>query len=203
MGEVKIVNKSRKEYKCSKCGKVIPVGSRYYRGIKFREKAIIACDNCKIYDYEVHNSSYVGAANRLRATWTETIGCNKDTISCLIDELEYLKEACEESYDNIPEQLQSGKVGQLLEQYIEWFDDSICELENFDAEEILEDAVERYMYEAEAEIILKEKEARGGLNYEEWFEEYVNSDNATAKEWTEAAKECFEDFVEEALAMAP
>ena len=45
MGEVKIVNKSRKEYKCSKCGKVIPVGSRYYRGIRFRKAAIIAFTN--------------------------------------------------------------------------------------------------------------------------------------------------------------
>lgn len=48
MGKVTIIKKSRKECKCGKCGNIIPVGSRYYRGELNFARDIIRCDSCKL-----------------------------------------------------------------------------------------------------------------------------------------------------------
>ncbi len=52
----------------------------------------------------------------------------------LISNLENLRDTCQESLDNIPEQLQEGNSGQILQERIENLDDVISNLENIDTE---------------------------------------------------------------------
>lgn len=52
----------------------------------------------------------------------------------LISNLEELRDTCQESFDNIPEQLQEGNAGQILQERIENLDDVISNLENIDTE---------------------------------------------------------------------
>lgn len=52
----------------------------------------------------------------------------------LISNLEELRDTCQESFDNIPEQLQEGNSGQILQERIENLDDVIYNLENIDTE---------------------------------------------------------------------
>lgn len=52
----------------------------------------------------------------------------------LISDLEELRDTCQESFDNIPEQLQEGDSGQILQERIENLDDVISNLENIDTE---------------------------------------------------------------------
>ena len=52
----------------------------------------------------------------------------------LISNLENLRDTCQESLDNIPEQLQEGNSGQILQERIENLDGVISELENIDTE---------------------------------------------------------------------
>lgn len=52
----------------------------------------------------------------------------------LISNLEELRDTCQESFDNIPEQLQEGNSGQILQERIENLDDVISNLENIDTE---------------------------------------------------------------------
>ena len=52
----------------------------------------------------------------------------------LISDLEELRDTCQESFDNIPEQLQEGNSGQILQERIENLDDVISNLENIDTE---------------------------------------------------------------------
>ena len=48
--------------------------------------------------------------------------------------MEELRDTCQESFDNIPEQLQEGDSGQILQERIENLDDVISNLENIDTE---------------------------------------------------------------------
>ena len=52
----------------------------------------------------------------------------------LISNLEELRDTCQESFDNIPEQLQECDSGQILQERIENLDDVISNLENIDTE---------------------------------------------------------------------
>lgn len=52
----------------------------------------------------------------------------------LISNLEELRDTCQESLDNIPEQLQEGNAGQILQERIENLDDVISNLESIDTE---------------------------------------------------------------------
>ena len=52
----------------------------------------------------------------------------------LISNLEELRDTCQESFDNTPEQLQEGNSGQILQERIENLDDVISNLENIDTE---------------------------------------------------------------------
>lgn len=46
MSKIQHVKKSRKEYRCSKCGCTIPVGSSYLRGDLNFSRPIIRCVDC-------------------------------------------------------------------------------------------------------------------------------------------------------------
>lgn len=150
MGKITRVNKSRKEYKCSKCGQVIPVGSEYLRGDLNFSKPIIRCTKCGLRSWEVTTSDYVRSVGEIVEDWQDTYGADEDGCQAIIDELNRIKDDLEERLDNMPEGLRDGDSGQTLQERIDGLEDAINSLENiewdnddeeFDGEGAIDDAL--------------------------------------------------------------
>lgn len=155
--------KARKEYKCSKCGEVIKIGDTYLKGSPFRAKPIIRCTKCGLRSWELSSSDYVQGVGRICDCWEEDYGCDEDTAQRIADELDSIKEQCQDSLDNMPEGLQEGDIGQLLQERIDNLEYAISDLEDIDYDSIKE--------EAEANIDVEE----GDEDYEEELEGEIKS----------------------------
>ena len=136
MAEVKVIHKSRKEYRCSKCGKVIPIGSPYYRGELNFAHDIIRCSKCKLKPWEVTTSEYVLAVGPIVNEWRENYGVGEDTPEQIAAELESIRDDVQERLDNMPEGLQEGDIGQTLQERIDNLETAIDELYSIDIEDI-------------------------------------------------------------------
>jgi DNA-directed RNA polymerase subunit RPC12/RpoP len=156
--------KARKEYKCSKCGETIKVGDIYLKGTPFRRSPVIRCTKCGLRSWELSSSDYVQGVGRVCDCWEEDYGCDEDTAQSIADELSNIRDETQDSFDNMPEGLQEGDTGQLLQERIDCLDDVISELESIDYESIKEHAkddvdAEEGTDEYETEIEEKTKEA--------------------------------------------
>ena len=151
--------KARKEYKCSKCGEVIKIGDTYLKGTPFRRSPVIRCTKCGLRSWELSSSDYVQGVGRICDCWEEDYGCDEDTAQSIADELDSIKDQCQDSLDNMPEGLQEGDTGQLLQDRIDSLDLAVSDLEGIDYGTLKEDA----------EINLDVEE--GDENYEEELEE--------------------------------
>ena len=170
--------KARKEYKCSKCGEVIKVGDTYLKGTPFRRSPVIRCIKCGLRGWELSSSEYVQGVGRACECWEEDYGCDEDTAQSIADELSNILDETQDSLDNMPEGLQEGDTGQLLQERIDNLDEAISELESIDYESIKENAKDDVdseegtdEYETELEENTKEalreeiESALGGLDY--------------------------------------
>lgn len=84
---------------------------------------------------------------------------DQSTIDDLVGRLEELRDEAQDSLDNMPEQLQEGDVGQMLQERVDNVEDAISELEGLDME-IDEDAIrEEVNDEYKNEIEEDEEEA--------------------------------------------
>lgn len=162
------IPKARKEYKCSKCGEVIKVGDTYFKGSPFRAKPIIRCMKCRFRSWELSSSEYVQGVGRICDCWEEDYELGEDTAQSIADELDNIKDQCQDSLDNMPEGLQYGSTGELLQERIDCLDDVISELENINYDSIKE--------EAETNIDVEE----GDENYKEELEGEIKSSLADA-----------------------
>ena len=131
---------ARKEYKCSKCGEVIKKGDQYWKGIPFRRSPIIRCLKCGIYRWECSSSEYNQNVGRVCDCWQEDYELGEDTAQEIADELSNIQDECQDSLDNMPESLQEGDTGQLLQERIDALSDVISELEGINYDSIKEDA---------------------------------------------------------------
>lgn len=171
---------ARKEYKCSKCGETIKKGDTYLKGSPFRMKPIIRCTKCGLRSWELSSSDYVQGVGRVCDYWEEDYGCDEDTAQQIADELSNIRDEAQDSLDNMPEGLQEGDTGQLLQERIDNLDEAISELENIDYTSIeesaeqdfdseLEEGSPEYQNELAGEIetalIDAINEALGGLDY--------------------------------------
>lgn len=170
--------KARKEYKCSKCGEVIKVGDTYLKGTPFRRSPVIRCTKCGLRSWELSSSDYVQGVGRVCECWEEDYGCDEDTAQSIADELSSILDDTQDSLDNMPEGLQEGDTGQLLQERIDSLDDTISELESINYDTIKENAKDDVdseegtdEYETELEENIKEalreeiESALGGLDY--------------------------------------
>lgn len=140
--------KARKEYKCSKCGEVIKVGDTYLKGSPFRAKPIIRCTKCGLRSWELSSSEYVQEVGRICDCWEEDYGCDESTAQSIADELSNIRDNTQDSLDNMPEGLQEGDTGQLLQERIDSLDNVISELEAIDYENIKEGELGDLEYES-------------------------------------------------------
>lgn len=130
--------KARKEYKCSKCGEVIKAGDTYLKGTPFRMKPVIRCTKCGLRRWELSSSDYVQGVGRVCECWEEDYDCTEDTAQSIADELSNIRDETQDSLDNMPEGLQEGDTGQLLQERIDNLDSAISDLEAIDYENIKE-----------------------------------------------------------------
>lgn len=144
MGKVNVIQKSRKECRCSKCGKTIPVGSKYYRGSINFHPDIVRCSDCGLESWEVTTSDYQLQAGEIVYRWNENYGVTEDAIESIRGDLESLAEELQERLDNMPESLQDSDTGVILQERIEQLEDAQNELDNVDVDGIKEEVLDEY-----------------------------------------------------------
>lgn len=136
MGKVVKIDKSRKEFRCSKCGEVIPIGSAYYRGELNFAHDIIRCSKCRLKPWEVTTSDYKLSVGNIVYNWREDFGVSEDVIEQIADELESIRDDLQDRLDNMPEGLQEGDAGQILQDRIDCLEYAIDELNSIDIDDI-------------------------------------------------------------------
>lgn len=200
MGRVKYIKSCRKGQKCSKCHAVIPVGGAYYKGELYRARPIVRCVGCGLKSYEVTTSEYVRAVGRLVEDWSENYMISDGTTEEIANALEEIKDVCEESLENMPEQLQDGSdAGQLLQERIDELESAIYELESCgDWNDFLSRGYDE-LSEEDREAIDKEGENHGGMEYEEWYSAFWESGSEVAGRWKEQTEEAVVQHIEEVL----
>lgn len=161
MGQITQVKKSRKAYKCSRCGKEIPVGSEYLRGDLNFSKPIIRCVKCGLQSWEVTTSDFQLRAGEAVYRWEENYSTDAadlaETVESLKSDLEELRDELrdelQDRLDNMPESLQDSDTGNTLQERIDSLDEAISELESVDAEfDEEEDGKEEFEERVKSEI---------------------------------------------------
>lgn len=146
MGKITKVKKSRKEYTCSRCGKKIEIGSPYLRGDLNFSRPIIRCCKCGLEHWEVTTSDYQLNVGEIIHRWNEHYEPNEDGVQSIIEELETIRDDLQDRLDNMPEGLQQGDSGALLQDRIDSLDSAIVDLESIetdDEDESAEDMEDR------------------------------------------------------------
>ena len=186
MGKVSVIKKSRKEYRCSRCGKVIPVGSTYYKGEINFGPTIVRCSDCKLESWEVTTSDYQLAVGEIVYRWEKNYGYSEDAIDNIVSDLQEIADDLQGRLDNMPEGLQEGDVGQLLQERIDALESAISELESIDVDSVKEDIAtefsEEYLTDEERDdepswddiVIMKGEEAEKAMS--EMLDESLTED---------------------------
>lgn len=178
-----------KAIKCSKCGKLIGVGETYLKATPFKRAPIIRCFNCGLKSYETSGSEYIRSVGALVEDWQDDIGVNESTPEELISAIEDIRDQCQESLDNMPEQLQESDSGTTLQERIEACDAAIEELQEVSWDDCHEDAEE----EAKEEM---------GEFYDPDVHDYEDEDafKAALEELTQKkTEEAFAEAIDDAL----
>ena len=178
MAKIQYIKKSNrgKEVKCLRCGTVIEPGQMYYKAEPYVGPVITRCSSCGLKSYETSGSSYIQTIGRLVEDWRSEYSDMQSAAEDIASAIEDLKDELECNLENIPEQLQDGAAGSLLQERIEELEDCINSLQDIDYDEIADNA----RYEAESSI--------GEFDPEDEDREYE-----TEEEWEEAVNDEMED----------
>lgn len=144
MGKVQVIQKSRKECKCNKCGRIIPVGSKYYKGEINFGPTIRRCESCGLEAWEVTTSDYQLQVGEIVYRWQDNYSKDQNGVEEIVSELESIRDDLQDRLDNMPEQLQEADTGMLIQERIEMLEDAISELENIDEDSIKEEKLREY-----------------------------------------------------------
>ena len=134
MGKITKVQKSRKEYTCGRCGKKIEVGQPYLRGDLNFSRPVIRCCKCGLKHWEVTTSDYQLSVGEVVYRWQDNYDVSEEGRDSIISDLECIRDEQQERLDNMPEGLQQGDTGQLLQDRIDQLEAAISDLENIDFE---------------------------------------------------------------------
>lgn len=150
MAKVQVIQKSRKENRCSKCGATIPVGSKYFKGEINFGPTIVRCERCKLQPWEVTTSDYILSVGEIVYNWRDNYPvCEDDVAEQIADAFEDVMNDQEERYENMPENLQNSPNGELLQERINALDSVINDLQSIDTDEIKGDALREFQSEHE------------------------------------------------------
>lgn len=190
MARIERINKARKEQKCSKCGCVVEVGMPYLKATPYRQRPIIRCTKCGLKSYETSGSEYVKGCGAIVEDWRENYDLNESTADEIASALEEIRDQQQDSLDNMPENLQYGDTGTMLQERIDSLECTIDELNNIsweDCESEAEGEVESEMGEYDPDAEDKQWESE---------EEYQEEFDSQKQELTE---EKYGDAIDEAL----
>ena len=189
MARINTVNKSRKEKVCGGCGKLIPVGSKYFYVDFYSGRTAIRCASCGFKPYETTENPYLQELYRIQYDYSNRLNeltptseeAPNDVKDDLVSELESLRDEVQERFDNIPEQLQDGDAGSLLQERIDSLDEAISDIDSEDL-----DSFEYW----------RDDEGYGEDDFASWLEDN-GYDTEDEKFDEESAKSDFESEAEE------
>lgn len=192
MARINTLTKSNrgKEIKCSKCGKVITAGMKYLKATPYHRADIIRCISCGLKSWETSGSEYVQTIGSICDDWRDS-GIYDGRAEEIAEELEELKDSQQESLDNMPENLQYGSTGEMLQERIDELDGVIDELNEISWSDYEEDA---------------EDEVKGEVG--DWNESddeiraVAREQFSSEEEWKEAFEEKKTSYIEEQYADA-
>lgn len=192
MGKVVKIDKSRKEFRCSKCGEVIPIGSAYYRGELNFAHDIIRCSKCRLQPWEVTTSDYKLSVGNIVYNWREDFGVSEETPEQIAAELESIRDDVQERLDNMPEGLQEGDIGQKLQERIDNLETAIDELYNIDVEDIKSEIADVILSEEDHIFLPKD----GEEDYDTIFENNETLQKQMAEDFTDMLSSEIESALE-------
>lgn len=156
------IKSSRKEYRCSKCGQVIPKGDPYLRGEVNFGPTIIRCTKCGLKSYEVTTSDYIQQVGPIVYEWETDYGLDESTPAAISEALSAVRDDVQDRLDNMPESLQYSPTGEMLQERIDQLESAIDELDDMDIESIRNEVAENEYNEADydeaVQIILSSDE---------------------------------------------
>lgn len=193
MGKIKMIQKSRKDYKCSKCGKIIPKGSSYWKGELNFHPSIYRCLKCGLKNYEVTTSSYVSQVGEIVEDWSESYSAEEGCWEEISSALGEIRDELECNLENMPEQLQESETGQLLQERIESLESVMSDLENADIDEFKDAAFNNLPNKYQSE------ELKSVIESEEWQDKLSSFGEETTERFMENLKEEIESFIDECL----
>lgn len=197
MGKIQFIKKSRKEHKCGKCFKVIPVGSPYFKGVINFNPDIIRCQSCGLKAYEVTTSDYTRNVGCIVEDWADNYDPASGVWDDIADALEEIKDEQQERLDNMPEHLQyDSESGQLLQERIETMDCAIDELRGASTDDFLTNAYDELDEEHQKAI---DAAGEGKGDYEDWYESFFQEGSEAANAWKEAFEEKIAEFIDDTL----
>lgn len=139
MGKVVKVERCRKDWTCSRCRVLIPKGSPLLRGELNFAPPIIRCCKCGLQPWEVTTSEYQLSVGEIVYRWSENYEPNEEGRDNIVGELEDIKSELEDRLYNMPEGLQEGDTGLLIQERIDYLESAISDLECIDFEELEEE----------------------------------------------------------------
>ena len=142
MGKVQFIKASRKEFKCMKCGNIIPKGSSYYRGTLNFNPDIIRCEGCGLSAWEVTTSDYQLQVGEVVYRWGENYELDESTPDALADELRTIQDDLQDRLDSMPEQLQDCETGEILQERIDQLENTISDLESISIDDIKQEVID-------------------------------------------------------------
>ena len=142
MGKITRIQKSRKENTCGRCRKKIEVGQPYLRGDLNFARPVIRCCKCGLEPWEVTTSDYQLSVGEVVYRWQENYEVTEEGRDSMVCDLESIRDDLQDRLDNMPEGLQQGDTGQLLQDRIDQLDAAISDLENIDFDEDEENDVD-------------------------------------------------------------
>lgn len=145
MPRVHHVKKARKTQGSCSCGTEIKPGDPY-KWISFmRGPRRVKCANCsfraseltqgkigELYGYQEDAYDHLQVWKPEKTEAETALDDAKLVIETLHDNVEQFRDECEESLSNMPEGLQEGDTGQLLQERIDECENWLSEMDNFD-----------------------------------------------------------------------
>ena len=188
MARIHMIKKARKQTQCSKCNKIIEVGMPYLKATPYHRRPIIRCTECGLESYETSGSDYIRNVGDIANHWEENFGLSEGVHDDIASELEEIRDQQQESLDNMPESLQEGDTGMMLQERIECLDNVIDELNNVSYEDCESSARD------EVETELGEYDPYNGE-----YESEEDYNQAFYEEAESRTEEMYRNAIEEAL----
>lgn len=196
MAKIERIKKSRKENRCNRCGKTIPVGSPYLKCELGFGPTIVRCTSCGLEHWECTTSEYQLNAGEIQYRWQENYDPSDEGVADAIrDGIQEIYDQEDEKFNNLPENLQYAPVGETIQSRMDACDSAMSELDCIDIDSLKSDAVSEVIEPADDDDETEEEDK----DYDELLAELEESDPAKAQELKEKFEELLTDAIQAAV----